>query len=152
MSGTQGPARALALLFAVSGAAALVIETTWLRWFALLFGATAPATAATLVAFFAGQAVGAAAGARYVPRSTRPLLVYGGLEIAGALWALTVPIGLGWGEAATAVLYESLLGSPGALAASRFGIALVTTLPECSRVAAWNTLVFFSSTSNPVIS
>jgi hypothetical protein len=33
----------VALLFFGSGAAALAVETTWLRWFQLLFGATAPA-------------------------------------------------------------------------------------------------------------
>jgi hypothetical protein len=35
----------VALLFFASGAAALTVETTWLRWFRLLFGATAPAAA-----------------------------------------------------------------------------------------------------------
>ena len=52
----------VALLFFASGAAALAVETTWLRWFRLLFGATAPAASATLVAFFAGQAAVAARG------------------------------------------------------------------------------------------
>ncbi len=55
------PAILITLLFGISGAAGLILETTWLRWFGLLFGATAPATAATLVAFLAGQAAGAAA-------------------------------------------------------------------------------------------
>jgi hypothetical protein len=69
-------------LFFVSGIGALIVETTWLRWFRLLLGATAPAASATLVAFFTGQAVGAALGARLAARWRRPLRAYGGLEAA----------------------------------------------------------------------
>ena len=58
----------LALLFLVSGAGALVAETTWMRWLRLLFGATAPAVSATLVAFLAGHAIGAWLAPRIVAR------------------------------------------------------------------------------------
>ena len=56
MAGRQG---ALALCFLLSGAGALVAETVWLRWLRELLGATAPAASATLLAFFAGHALGA---------------------------------------------------------------------------------------------
>jgi spermidine synthase len=119
----------VALLFFASGAAALAVETTWLRWFRLLFGATAPAASATLVAFFVGQAAGAALAARRIPRVQRPLATYGALELGAALWALAVPGLLGIGEAATAGVYDDLRASPSALAAMRFTLALLATLP-----------------------
>ena len=71
------PFSAALLLFLLSGAGALVVETIWLRWLRALLGATAPAASATLVAFFLGQALGAAGAARFAPRSARPLALYG---------------------------------------------------------------------------
>ena len=44
--GTRRPAL-VALLFAISGASALMVEIVWQHWFRLLLGATAPATSAT---------------------------------------------------------------------------------------------------------
>jgi spermidine synthase len=119
----------LAALYLASGAAALMIETTWLRWFRLLFGATAPAASATLVAFFAGHALGAALGARLAPRWRRPLRAYGALELLAAAGALAVPALLAGGEAATAALYDPLRERPTLLAALRFALALAATLP-----------------------
>lgn len=119
----------VALLFFASGAAALVVETTWLRWFRLLFGATAPATAATLVAFLVGQAGGAALAAKRLPRARNPLAIYAALEIGAGLWALAVPLLLGLGESLSAAVYDELRQSPAALASLRFAIALLATLP-----------------------
>ena len=47
------------LLF-VSGGLALVYEVLWLRLFTSVFGATTPATAATLVVVFVGLTAGSA--------------------------------------------------------------------------------------------
>src|SRR5215510_7877005 len=94
------PLALAAALFLVSGAGALVVETTWLRWFRLLLGATAPAVSATLVAFFAGQALGAWLASRAAPSWTRPLRTYGALELAAAVASLAVPVGLGFTERA----------------------------------------------------
>jgi spermidine synthase len=123
------PFPAALLLFLLSGTGALVIETIWLRWLRGLLGATAPAASATLVAFFLGQALGAAAAARWAPRSARPLALYGWLELAAALWALAVPLLLGVGEAVLAALYDGLREQPAALTALRFAAALLATLP-----------------------
>jgi spermidine synthase len=119
----------VALLFLVSGAATLMVEITWQRWFRDLFGATAPATSATLVAFFAGQALGSLGGARLVGRFSRPLVLYGALEIAAAAWAACVPPLLGVGEGALASVYDAWRGEPARLLAARFGIALAASLP-----------------------
>ncbi len=128
-SSSAPPFGAAALLFFLSGAGALVVETTWLRWFRPLFGATAPAASATLVAFFAGQALGAAAGARLARRAANPLAGYARLEAAAAAWALAVPALLALGAAAGGSVYDALREWPAALTALRFASALAATLP-----------------------
>jgi spermidine synthase len=120
----------------MSGAAALVVETTWLRWFQLLFGATAPAASATLVAFFAGQALGAAWGARRAPHWRSPLRAYGLLELAAAAGAVAAPALLAAGDALTRAAYEPLRQQPSLLAAVRFGVALAATLPAAMAFGA----------------
>jgi spermidine synthase len=126
----------LAALYFASGAAALVIETTWLRWFRLLFGATAPAASATLVAFFAGHALGAALAARRAPGWRRPLAVYGALELLAAAGALAVPALLAGGESVTGALYDALREWPLALTALRLALALAATLPAAMAFGA----------------
>jgi spermidine synthase len=123
------PFAAALLLFLLSGAGALVIETTWLRWLRGLLGATAPAASATLVAFFLGQAAGAAAGARLAPRARRPLALYGVLELAAAAWALAVPTLLGAFESGLHGSYDAVRSQPALLVSLRFAAALAATLP-----------------------
>ncbi len=123
-------------LFFVSGAAALVVETTWMRWLRELLGATAPAASATLVAFFGGQALGAIWGARRAWRSRRPLALYGALELAAAAWCLAVPGLLELGLEASARGYDRLLELPLLRVALRFGIALAATLPAAAAFGA----------------
>ena len=118
------PLALAAALFLVSGAGALVVETTWLRWLRLLLGASAPAVSATLVAFFLGQALGAALASRLVVRMRRPLALYGGLELTAAAACLAVPFGLALGPRLLDPHYDALRAAPGALAAARFAAAL----------------------------
>jgi spermidine synthase len=125
----QAPTAVIALLFVLSGAAALIIEISWQHWFRLLLGATAPATSATLVAFFTGQAIGAVVGGRLATRWRSSLAVYGLLELAAAAGALGVPLALGLGEAIVSTLYDELQHQPAPLLALRFGLALAATLP-----------------------
>jgi spermidine synthase len=119
-------------LFLLSGAGALIVEATWLRWLRLLLGATAPAVSATLVAFMAGQALGAWLASRAAAGWRRPLAVYGGLELAAAAAALAVPGLLGLAQLALDPAYDALRGSPAALAALRTGVALAAMLPAAA--------------------
>jgi spermidine synthase len=118
-----------ALCFLLSGAGSLIVETVWMRWLRLLLGATAPAASATLVAFFSGQAVGAALAAWAVPRLKRPLRTYGLIELLAVVFAAAVPAALGLAEDALTLNYDSLRAEPGRLALLRFGIALGATFP-----------------------
>src|SRR2546427_1664828 len=67
------------LLF-FSGVGALIFETLWLRLSGLAFGNSVWSAALILSSFMAGLAVGSAIAARWRLRTTRPLLVYAGLE------------------------------------------------------------------------
>jgi spermidine synthase len=67
--------------------------------------------AAVLAAYMGGLALGSAAASRYAPRLRRPVLAYGLLELAIALSALSVPVGIQLINAA----YVGLLGGAGEL-------------------------------------
>lgn len=80
----------LHLLAFASGAVALVYEVLWMRRFATLFGATAPAASVTISSLFLGLALGSAVIGRRSPRFRRPLAAYGLLEILIGLTATLV--------------------------------------------------------------
>ena len=92
--------------FFLSGLAALLYQTAWLRQFSLVFGTSELAVATVLAAYMGGLAVGSAFAGRYAGRVTRPVLVYGLLEAGIALSALAVPLLL----MAARALYASMLG------------------------------------------
>src|SRR5919198_312276 len=78
------------LCFGLSGAAALAFEMLWIRSAGLVLGTTALTAATVLACYFAGMGFGSA-WARQV--SSRPVRLYGGLEIGvavGAVWSVTV--------------------------------------------------------------
>ncbi len=66
--------------FLLSGFAALLYQTAWLRQFSLVFGTSELAVVIVLAAYMAGLATGAAIAARYIYRIKRPILAYGLLE------------------------------------------------------------------------
>jgi spermidine synthase len=86
---TRAPAALYALVF-LSGAAALGYELLWIRRIAVFHGATAPAAAAALAAFFAGMGLGSHLLGRVAPRLRRPLRAFAVLEIVTGLAARCV--------------------------------------------------------------
>lgn len=80
--------------FVLSGFAALLYQTAWMRRFSIVFGTSELAIATVLAAYMGGLALGAALAARFIHRVRRPVLVYGLLEAGIALGALLVPVGL----------------------------------------------------------
>jgi spermidine synthase len=92
--------------FILSGFAALLYQTAWLRQFSLIFGTSELAVATVLAAYMGGLALGATVAGRYVGRIKRPILVYGLLEAGIALSALAVPLLLMVARA----LYTAALG------------------------------------------
>jgi len=94
LTGTEpGLATLLAVgaCFVLSGFAALLYQTAWMRQFSLVFGTSEIAVATVLAAYMGGLALGARVVERYLDRVRRPVLVYGALEFGIALGALAVP-------------------------------------------------------------
>lgn len=79
------------LLFFGSGATALVYEVVWSKYLALLFGSTIQAQSVVLAVFMGGLALGNKLFGRRADRTRRPLVIYGGIEIAIGLYAFFFP-------------------------------------------------------------
>jgi spermidine synthase len=122
------PGVALHALFFLSGAAALAYEVLWMRRFGVLLGATAPAVAAALVAFFAGLGLGGWALGRPAPRFARPLRAFAILEIATGLSALGVEPLLSALQPLQARLYDVSSAGPMALVVARMATAVAAEL------------------------
>ncbi|MEN0065526.1 MAG: fused MFS/spermidine synthase [Myxococcota bacterium] len=79
-------------LFFLSGATALAYQTLWVRELQVeLFGTSTFAISTVLAAFMGGLALGGFAMARLADRVTRPLHLYGWLEVGIGLYALAFP-------------------------------------------------------------
>ena len=96
--------------FILSGFAALLYQTAWMRQFSLVFGTSELAIAAVLSAYMGGLALGAAIAARFVHRIRRPVLFYGVLEAGIAISALLVP----WLLTLASLLYVAVFGGQAA--------------------------------------
>ncbi|MBW2273045.1 MAG: hypothetical protein JRG96_07220 [Deltaproteobacteria bacterium] len=114
---------AIALALAgVTGAAGLVYEVTWQKYFAILLGAQSEASAAVLALFLGGLSIGYALFGRLAHRTalrwgegetpSRLLWLYGGCEIGVGLLAWMYPTLFRW----LRVFSISLPGDPPALA------------------------------------
>jgi spermidine synthase len=81
------------ILFAVSGAAALIYEVVWTRLLTLHMGHGLAAASAVLAAFMGGLAAGSGAAGRYASRLTpqRAVRIYAVLEIAIGVLAILMP-------------------------------------------------------------
>ena len=101
---------AVVACFVLSGFAALLYQTAWLRQFSLVFGTSELAVATVLAAYMGGLALGAAIAGRYAARVKRPVLVYGLLEAGIAVSALSVPVLLMMAR----TLYATALGGQAA--------------------------------------
>jgi len=104
--GSTGVLMGVVACFVLSGFAALLYQTAWLRQFSLVFGTSELAVATILAAYMGGLAIGAVVAGRVVERVRRPILVYGALEAGIALTALAVPVLL----AGASALYGWMLG------------------------------------------
>jgi spermidine synthase len=78
------------LLF-LSGAAGLIYQVAWVRLLGLAFGVTVFAISTVLAAFMSGLAIGSIVGGRRADAVTRPLRVYGCVELGVGATALLTP-------------------------------------------------------------
>jgi spermidine synthase len=119
---------ALHALFFVSGAAALAYQVLWMRRFSVLLGATAPAVAAALTAFFVGLGLGSYLLGRLAPRLARPLRAFAALEIVTGISALAVEPLLAAMQPLYAWLYDASGASPALQLTLKIGVAVVAVL------------------------
>ena len=77
----------LFLVFALSGAAALIFETLFFRLAGLALGNGVQAAAIVLFSFMSGLGLGNAIAARFLRRTARPLLLFAVLELSVAAYA-----------------------------------------------------------------
>src|SRR5688500_9347309 len=121
---------ALAGLFFLSGAAALVYQVAWLRMISLVFGVTVYAASAVLTSFMGGLALGSWLGGRSAARLRHPLRAFASLELGIAVSALAVPSAL---EVVSGVYDEVQARTSGSLipltVARLLGSALILLIP-----------------------
>src|SRR3954453_5885886 len=79
-------------LFTASGASGLMLEVVWSRMLGWLLGATTWSVMTVLVAFMGGLGLGGILWGRWTGRSTRPLRLFGLMEVAIGLYSLAVPV------------------------------------------------------------
>jgi spermidine synthase len=116
-------------LFTVSGASGLMLEVIWSRMLVPLLGATTWSVLTVLVAFMGGLGLGSIVWGRWAGRSPRPLRLYGWLEVAIGLYALSVPLLFaGIGEMVVAT-YRIVGESAGAEQAVRVVAAVLALAP-----------------------
>ena len=83
----QSPAIKTALWgFALSGAAAMILEVTWTRALVQIFGNSTYAFTTMLACFLIGFALGAAICGRFIDHAPQPLFVFAMLQLAVAAW------------------------------------------------------------------
>ncbi len=117
----------VSLCFFLSGLAALLYQTAWMRQFAAVFGTSEPAVAAVLAAYMSGLALGAAAAGKWLTRVRRPILVYGLLELGIAMGAIALPVGLHLARTLFHKYTGGLPALPDAGGGGQFGFYLAAT-------------------------
>lgn len=81
----------ISVIFFLSGATALIYQVAWMRHLILFFGNDVYATAILLSAFMGGISLGSFIAGRYADRLTKPIFVYGIVEVFVGLYALAFP-------------------------------------------------------------
>jgi spermidine synthase/tetratricopeptide (TPR) repeat protein/MFS family permease len=81
----------IALLFIVSGAAALMYQIVWFKYLSLFVGNTTYAQTIVLATFMGGLAIGASLWGARADRTERPLLLYAVLEFGIGIYCFFYP-------------------------------------------------------------
>lgn len=112
-------------LFFCSGATALIYELLWSKYLSLMFGSTVQAQTAVLSVFMGGLAAGNAIFGRRSASLRQPLLAYGYIELAIAVYAF----GFDWiyagGERVFVALGSPLLGHSTGLLALKASLSVL---------------------------
>src|SRR5215468_1628052 len=77
-------------IFFASGAASLILQVVWFKQLQFVLGSTTLSVSVTVASFFFGLSVGSVFGGRVADVVSRPLRVYGSLELFLALVSFAV--------------------------------------------------------------
>ncbi len=118
--------RIFSFIFFVSGGTSLVYQVAWVRELSLFFGSDIYSAAITLAAFMGGLGLGSWLAGRSARWLRRPLLAYGILELAIAIYVLAFPAILASFDPLLSATYDgSQLTLPSAYQAARAVVAFV---------------------------
>ena len=119
----------VSLFFLASGFSALIYQVAWVRILTVTFGTTVYAISTVLTVFMAGLALGSFLFGERIDRWGRPLLVYGVLELALAVYVALLAGGMPWIEGLTASLLRGRELSHTSTSLIKFLIAGLVLLP-----------------------
>ena len=127
---------ALSAVFFISGTAALIFETLWLRQAGLAVGNGVWATSLVLASFMGGLALGNALAGRYGERVARPIVAYAVLEVLIAASGFALVLALPHLGDVLAPLFRPLLDRPLLLNPLRLTIAFALLLLPATAMGA----------------
>ncbi len=113
----------------LSGAVALLYELCWIRKASFVFGGSSLALSTVLAAFFAGLTLGSEVFGRVSRRVTRPLALYGTLEIALGFVALLATAGFDLLGGAWGALHGAFIDEPVLSSLARIPLVSLLVLP-----------------------
>ncbi len=90
-SGTRGAWLSVLALYSLSGLTSLAYEVLWSRMLSLQFGVSIFGVVLTVAAFMIGLGLGSLKGVSWAKTLKNPMMIFGALEIAIALYALVLP-------------------------------------------------------------
>ncbi len=118
----------IAILFFLSGFAALSYEVLWQRELGLIFGNTIHAAATVTAAYMAGIAVGAYFAGKKAEKLKNPIKTFGLLELGIGLYALAVPLLFALLKIIYKVAYQNISESLSFLTVLRVVLGLLVLL------------------------
>lgn len=135
----------IAVLFFLSGMAALIYQVLWLRRLGLVFGVTTFAAGTVLASFFAGLALGSLVVGKLVDRARRPLLWFGAAEVLVGLSALGSTIALDWVQSLYVEVAASLPSGLAWLTFARFALSFAVLIVPTTLMGATLPIVIKSA-------
>jgi spermidine synthase len=135
----------LACLLFLSGISALVYQVLWLRLLSLTFGVTTHAASTVLASFMGGLALGSFIAGRLADRSTRPLRLFGLVELMIGACALATPTVLAAVHTAYIALFSHMPDSLALATLARFVMSFAVLLVPTALMGATFPIVLKSS-------